>query len=427
MNDDLSAAADTARLPTRDDSDSDTAAHHYHHADAEADADPGESTSGRRVDGRRPRRSSQNRRRRRSSSRLRRARAGIARKLEFTTNLMSSLDVLVFAELSVLYYMEYVLWFPPPPTLYTRLSLVFRYSDNPFFASCCSCSFARLVMRSLVQYMYLTPKPEEFLKIMPAPRPQMYTIFFSNILCMLLHLLFSLPEASETMRGYLHGGVIIDFIGQKAPASKLSLVLLDGVVMALQCVMCAVWLEKDRIKKIEVTLKSVAAGGFPKGRTGSAMRSVPAAALDLETGVITSRQDLDAEERGVLRDDPLGGADETNSIEMRPLINERDAPGNNGGNGGRSAIEEARYQRYLRALGGSQSDEGPDRPSLVDVLMSGNGLLANFHVVHSIRTLIAHNVSDPVPVAGYPLQLTGYTTTLARLAAERQRRASQRS
>lgn len=244
-----------------------------------------------------------------------------------------------------------------------------------------------------------------------------------------LHLLFALPEASETMRGYLHGGVLIDFIGQKAPTSKLGLVLLDCLVLVLQCVMCAAWLEKDRIKKIEIMLKSVAAGGFPKGRT-STTAPVPAtvAAIDLETGIATSNQDLDAEERGVLRDDPLGGVDETNDIEMRPLMNDRDAQGNEDSNAGRSTIEEARYRRYLATLGGgSQSDEGPDRPSLVDVLMSGNGLLANFHVVHSVRTLIAHNISDPVPATGYPLQLTGYTTTLARLAAERQRRAAQRS
>lgn len=282
-------------------------------------------------------------------------------------------------------------------------------------------------MRSLVQYMYLTPKPEEFVRLMPAPRPQMYIIFGSNILCVLFHLLFALPEASEVMRGYLHGGAIIDFVGQKAPTSKLSLVLLDCVVLALQCLMCAVWLERDRIKRIETTLKSVAAGGFPK-RPNSTTRSMPAAALDLDTGgLATSTQDVDAEERGILNDDPpLGGADETNSIEMRPLMSGRDAQG--GTDGGRTTtIEEARYRRYLNTLGGSQSEEGPDRPSLVDVLVSGNGLLANFHVVHSVRTLIAHNASDPVPVTGYPLQLTGYTTTLARLAAERQRRATQRS
>lgn len=100
MNHDPTAAADPARLPRRDDSD--------------VDPDEGTSTTtgGRRLDGRpstRPPRSSRSRpRRRRSSSRVRRAKAGIAKKLDFMTNLMSSLDVLVFAELSVLYYMEYV-------------------------------------------------------------------------------------------------------------------------------------------------------------------------------------------------------------------------------------------------------------------------------------------------------------------------------
>lgn len=100
MNDDPTAAASTARLPTRDESDSDSDSDSGVHDDA----DNGEGTS-QHPEGR-PRRSRNGRRR--SSSRVRRAKAGITKKLEFMTNLMSSLDVLVFAELSVLYYMEYV-------------------------------------------------------------------------------------------------------------------------------------------------------------------------------------------------------------------------------------------------------------------------------------------------------------------------------
>lgn len=268
---------------------------------------------------------------------------------------------------------------------------------------------------------------------MPAPRPQMYTIFASNIICMLLHIFSALPEASETMRGYLHGSTLIDFIGQKAPTSRFSLLLLDCIILIFQCVMCAVWLEKDKLKKIEATLRTVAAGGFPKKRDPTSAPA-PTAVVDVGMGAGTSTQDLDSEERGILRDNPLG-ADETNDIEMRPLMNEHTAPSNDGGGGGSgsgngsgtSNILEARYQQILRTLGGSHSTEGPDRPSLIDVLMSGNGLLANFHVVHAIRTLIADNASDPVPVAGYPLQLSGYTTRLAALAAEGQRRARQRS
>lgn len=276
-------------------------------------------------------------------------------------------------------------------------------------------------MRSLVQYMYLTPKPEEFLKLMPAPRPQIYTIFGSNMFCMLCHLIFSLPEASETMRGYLHGGVIIDFVGQKAPTSKLGLFMLDCLVLVLQCIMCAVWLEKDKLKKIEITVRRVSAGGFPKSSNTAVPR--PTAAIDVVTGAETSTQDLDSEERGVLRDDLLG-ADETNDIEMRPLINQQNPPTTDD-SGGSSRILEARYQRILRTLGGSQSADGPDRPSLVDVLMSGNGLLANLHVVHAVQTLVSDNANGP-SAAAYPLQLTGYTSRLAALAAEGRRRARQR-
>lgn len=278
-------------------------------------------------------------------------------------------------------------------------------------------------MRSLVQYMYLTPKPEDFLKLMPAPRPQIYTVFASNVLCMLLHLLLALPEASETMRGYLHGGVIIDFVGQKAPTSRLGLLLLDCLVLMLQCVMCAVWLEKDRLKKIEVTLRSVAAGGVPKTNANTPTPSVASSTAPNTA----STQDLDAEERGVLRDDPLG-EDDSRDIELQPLVTERptrDVAGSSSSSGGEHL--EARYQRILRSLGGSGSQEqGADRPSLLDVLMSGNGLLANFHVVHSVRTLAAESNSAS-NVAAYPLRLTGYTTTWAALAAESQARLERRT
>lgn len=96
MNNDPTAASDTARLPTIDDNDSDAA--------SQDDVDAGEGSS-RQQAGRQSRRSRSARRR--SSSRVRRAKAGIAKKLEFFTHLMSSLDVVVFAELCVLYYMEY--------------------------------------------------------------------------------------------------------------------------------------------------------------------------------------------------------------------------------------------------------------------------------------------------------------------------------
>lgn len=275
-------------------------------------------------------------------------------------------------------------------------------------------------MRALVQYMYLTPKPEDFLKLMPAARPQMTIIFGSNIICMLSHLFFALSEATEAERGYLHGGVIIDFIGQKAPTSKLSLLLLDVLVFLLQCVMCSVWLEKDRLKLLEITLRSVAAGEFPKRTAtlpGTVATTAGAAILEVASG-----QDLDAEERGIIRDDPLG-PDESNEIEMRPLMTGRPSTSNDGGTG----LLEARYQRILRSSGGSSArEEGADRPSLLDVLMSGNGLLANLNVVRSVQILRGEG-AGAANTAGYPLRLAGYTSTLAALAAGSQARLERRA
>lgn len=112
MNDDPTAASDPARLPTTlDDRDSDAGSQGegdrsgHAHSDGEGQGNAGEGSSNRQ-DAPRPRSSRHGRRR--SSSKIRRAKAGIARKLDFMTHLMSSLDVAIFAELCILYYMEYV-------------------------------------------------------------------------------------------------------------------------------------------------------------------------------------------------------------------------------------------------------------------------------------------------------------------------------
>lgn len=123
MNDDPTAASDPARLPsTLDDDDDDRGSdagsqdeggrygHDHGHSDGEGQDNTGEGPSLRQDTQQRARRSRHGRRR--SSSKIRRAKAGIAKKLEFMTHLMSSLDVVIFAELCILYYMEYGCPFP---------------------------------------------------------------------------------------------------------------------------------------------------------------------------------------------------------------------------------------------------------------------------------------------------------------------------
>ena len=92
MNDDPTAASSAGRSPTND------------HNNGGVDADIGEGSSSQQQPQHTRRRPHNGRRR--SSTHVRRAKEGISKKLEFMTHLMSSLDVLVFAELCALYYME---------------------------------------------------------------------------------------------------------------------------------------------------------------------------------------------------------------------------------------------------------------------------------------------------------------------------------
>ena len=235
--------------------------------------------------------------------------------------------------------------------------------------------------------------------LLPSHRfaPPVLAIVVPNVLCMLLHLVCSLPEAGEAARGYLHGGIIIDFVGQKAPTSKFSLLFLDCVVLALQCFMMAVWVERDRLRKIVMPLRG------SRSRTQDAQET--------ETAANTTGQDLDSEERGVLRDAPRTG-DETNDIEMRPLTDRNDS----------NELEDPEDGKdESRSLMGSSTQEGGS-PSLSDVLRSGNAVLADFHVIHALR----NSSNDYQSAAAYSLQLGGYTATLAALAAERRAREARR-
>nr|OQO26446.1 hypothetical protein B0A51_06827 [Rachicladosporium sp. CCFEE 5018] len=103
-------------------------------------------------------------------------------------DLIKQLDILVYAELSCIYYMD--------------------------------CSFLRFIFRAMVHFTLLSPKPSAY----PRPfEPQPYAagVLIPNVLCMLLHLWLHAPSAGEATRGVLQGGLIMDFIGQQGPSKKL--------------------------------------------------------------------------------------------------------------------------------------------------------------------------------------------------------------
>lgn len=242
----------------------------------------------------------------------------------------------------------------------------------------------------MAQTLFVSPKTEDTVLIVP--NYHVSAIVAPNLLCMFLHLISSPLEAGEASRGYLHGGILVDFIGQKAPSSRFTLILLDAVVLAIQCFMITVNIEKERIRNV---IKP------PRVNPSSGTTiTVP-----------TTSQDHDSEERGVLRDAPeLDEINETDDVEMRPL-GSRDGAGISDGGG-----EGSRLLRQSGVQGTSQFE------GLADVLRSGNAVIGNFHIPQSLRTAWHSRENTPESAAAYTLQNVGYNATLAALAAQRRAR-----
>ncbi|KAL2835111.1 hypothetical protein BDW59DRAFT_137133 [Aspergillus cavernicola] len=165
-----------------------------------------------------------------------------AAKLSFIDLLLRDLDILIYCELSALYYLD--------------------------------CSIVLFAIRAIVQLIFFTPKAPPF-----GPtrnHPFIGAIFTSNLFCMFFHYFFSQPEGEEATRGYLHGGILIDFIGQKAPVPVTRLLFLDLLVMILNIVMLGLIIE--RVKT-----------------------AVPNSTTNITTTATTTQtQDHDHEERGLL-------------------------------------------------------------------------------------------------------------------------------
>jgi hypothetical protein len=167
-------------------------------------------------------------------------------------DLISTLDRLVWVEIALLYYL-----------------------DN---------SFLRFLLRAAVQIVYLMPKSPPF----PEPTTSQFVfgvIMTMNFTCIVLHLYSSQPKAGEATRGYLHGGLLLDFIGQQGPTSKLYLLLLDFFVTFLQFLSLAVVVKRKDLEKV---------------KEANITTSQPVVATQSEMEPLAT-QNHDAEERGERR------------------------------------------------------------------------------------------------------------------------------
>lgn len=97
-----------------------------------------------------------------------------------------------------------------------------------------------------MHHIFLSPSPVR-LAHEPAPAAVLGSVLFPNLVCVTLHTAAALPRATSSSRGYLHGGLFVDFIGQKVPSSRLPLLCLDAAVFALQLLMMILKMRRDEM------------------------------------------------------------------------------------------------------------------------------------------------------------------------------------
>lgn len=106
-----------------------------------------------------------------------------------------------------------------------------------------------------------------------------------NVLIAGLHLYFQTLHPGEATRGYAHGGLILDFIGQKGPSSKMQLVLYDFVILVLQLIYLDVFRARRTLAQKQSTI----------------VRSNGRREATQPTDRAPTIQELDAEERGAIQ------------------------------------------------------------------------------------------------------------------------------
>ncbi|PWY92742.1 DUF1746-domain-containing protein [Aspergillus heteromorphus CBS 117.55] len=235
-----------------------------------------------------------------------------AAKVAFIDRLLRDLDILIYCELSALYYMD--------------------------------CSIILFAIRAIVQLIFFTPKAPPFDPT--RNQPFVAAILGSNLLCMIFHKFFTRAEAGEATRGYLHGGLLIDFIGQKAPVSLARLLSLDLLILVLDLIMLGLVVERvktvepatARVAALEPVETSPSADGDGDGQDHDLeergmrhARSASAQATEngIELGELDSRgmetemeteTDVELEERTQLLADPTEGAPARDTHPMDPFV-----------------------------------------------------------------------------------------------------------
>ena len=192
------------------------------------------------------------------------------------------------------------------------------------------------------QWFYFTPKPILMNPAVSSNHPNIVAIILLNLASILVHYASTPATANESMRGYSHGGLLIDFVGQKNPVSRMRMIGYDVLILGLQLVMLAVTVEKKSVVK-------------PSDTLGDAARRGEAAS-----------QDHDFEERGIRRSE-----EGTEEIELRALSPPFDGRTGGEDDGERNDLRENRVWMTSEHAG--------------NAFYSGQYIITNVRIIDTIR------------------------------------------
>jgi hypothetical protein len=266
-------------------------------------------------------------------------------KVAFIDRLLRDLDILIYCQLSALYYMD--------------------------------CSIILFAMRAIVELIFFTPKAPPFEPT--RSQPFVGAIIVSNLVCMVFHAFLIRPEAGEETRGYLHGGLFIDFVGQ-APVSVYRLLLFDLLIFLIDFIMLGLIIERVKTKGTPTPLPT---SPNPNTAADTSTEATP----DTEE---SQPQDHDAEERGVLRQE---NDDET----MSPGRHSSDAPHSSG------IDEEVEEERTTLLADPADAESGSaargEHP--MDTFAAGEAIILNMSFLGTFRDQWRHTNATERPTSGF--------------------------
>jgi hypothetical protein len=191
---------------------------------------------------------------------------------------------------------------------------------------------------------------------------------------MLFHAFLIRPEAGEETRGYLHGGLFIDFIGQ-APVSTFRLLAFDLTIFIIDVIMLGLIIERVKTQGTPTPTPTSPPTNTAADTSPEAEEAEP--------------QDHDAEERGIQRQD---------ANEATPSARDSPDSPNNG-----NLDDEAEEERttLLAEPADVESSSGARGEHPMDTFAAGQAVIVSMGFFSTLRDQWRHSNARAQPTTGF--------------------------